>query len=97
MTLSEFTQSVQQAQPPADLAPPLSALWQDARQNWDAAHKLVQDDTSQDAAWVHAYLHRKEGDLGNARYWYGRANKPVPATDLSLEQEWTHIAAALLR
>ena len=59
-----------------------------------AAHKLVQDEATADAAWVHAYLHRVEGDLGNAGYWYRRAAKPV-ATD-PLESEWERIASTLL-
>jgi len=72
----------------------LRALWQDARGEWDAAHHLAQDINDADGAWVHAYLHRKEGDAGNAAYWYERANQPVP-TD-SLSAEWARIAAALL-
>ncbi|MCB2053500.1 MAG: hypothetical protein KDE35_04570 [Geminicoccaceae bacterium] len=69
------------------------ALAADARGDWPGAHALVQDDPSPDAAWVHAYLHRKEGDAGNARYWYGRAGKPVFEGDL--DEEWRLIADAL--
>ena len=61
----------------------------------ECAHRLVQDESSNDAAWVHAYLHRVEGDLGNAGYWYRRAGKPVAKG--SLDEEWGAIAAALLR
>ena len=78
----------------ATLPPLLRALWHDAHGEWDAAHHLAQDIDAADGAWVHAYLHRKEGDLGNAGYWYRRAGKP-PATG-SLEAEWRQIAAALL-
>jgi hypothetical protein len=78
----------------ATLPPLLRALWHDARGEWDAAHHLAQDVDDADGAWVHAYLHRKEGDPGNAAYWYERANQPV-ATD-SLSAEWDRIAAALL-
>jgi len=76
------------------LPPLLRSLWHDARGEWDAAHQLAQEVDDADGAWVHAYLHRKEGDAGNAEYWYGRANQPV-ATD-SLSAEWERIAAALL-
>ena len=78
----------------AHFSGPLRALWQAAKGNWDTAHGIVQDDPSSDAAWVHAYLHRVEGDLGNARYWYNRARKP-PATEISLEQELDNLIRAL--
>jgi hypothetical protein len=80
--------------PPTGLAPPLAALWWAAKGDWDKAHKLVQDDEGVDAAWVHAYLHRVEGDLANARYWYGTAGKP--AATGALDAEWTAIVADLL-
>ena len=73
---------------------PLAALWWAAKGNWDQAHKIVQDESDADAAWVHAYLHRVEGDLGNAGYWYRQAGQPV-AKD-SLEAEWERIVSALL-
>ena len=80
---------------PADgLAPPLAALWWAAKGDWDAAHKIVQDESTKDAAWVHAYLHRVEGDLSNAGYWYRRADKPV-AKDV-LDAEWQRIVSALI-
>lgn len=72
----------------------LKALWYTAHDQWDTAHKLVQDDPSPDCAWVHAHLHRVEGDLANARYWYQQAGKK-PATDLSLQQELHDLIAAL--
>lgn len=72
----------------------LRALWHAAHDDWDAAHRLVQDDPSSECAWVHAYLHRVEGDLGNARYWYHRAGK-TPATDRSLAQELDEVIDAL--
>jgi hypothetical protein len=78
----------------AALPPLLRALWHDARGEWDAAHQLAQDVDDGDGAWVHAYLHRKEGDAGNAAYWYQRASQPV-ASD-SLAAEWERIAADLL-
>ena len=93
MTVEEFRATLSSATPPA-VAPLLRALWYDARGNWDEAHHIAQDVDDPHGAWVHAYLHRKEGDLGNAGYWYRRANQPI-ATD-ALDAEWTRIAAALL-
>ena len=76
------------------LEPPLVALWWAANGQWDQAHKIVQDESDANAAWVHAYLHRVEGDLGNAGYWYRQAGQPA-AKD-SLESEWERIVSALL-
>ncbi len=94
MTLEEFKATVKDGEQPR-LMPTLVALWCDARGDWDGAHRVVQDVAGVDAAWVHAYLHRKEGDLANARYWYRQAERPE-ATE-SLEAEWEQIATALLR
>lgn len=80
--------------PPAGLDAPLLALWWDARGNWDRAHAAAQAGEDADSAWVHAYLHRREGDLANADYWYRRAGRRRPT--LPLEAEWAAIAAALL-
>jgi hypothetical protein len=93
LTLHEFKASLHAATPPA-VVPLLRALWHDARGDWDAAHRIAQEVDTADGAWVHAYLHRKEGDLGNARYWYRRANRPE-ATD-SLEAEWERVVASFL-
>jgi hypothetical protein len=79
---------------PSVLSAPLRALQEDAAGRWDAAHRAVQDDDSAEAAWVHAYLHRKEGDFSNAGYWYSRAGKP--RFQGSLEVEWEEIARVLL-
>ncbi len=89
----DFKASLAHAKPADGLSPPLAALWWAAKGDWDAAHKIVMNEDSRDAAWVHAYLHRVEGDLSNAGYWYRRADKPV-AKD-SLEVEWKRIADAL--
>jgi hypothetical protein len=94
MTLGEFKATLSAAAPPAALSPALAALWQDAKGDWDAAHRIAQDIKGADGAWIHAYLHRKEGDASNAAYWYGQAGKPVALT--SLEAEWDQIASALL-
>ncbi|MCS7208410.1 MAG: hypothetical protein NZ874_02460, partial [Fimbriimonadales bacterium] len=92
--LQEFIASLASDAPP-DVPPPLLGLWYDAKGDWDRAHKIVQDDASSESAWVHAYLHRKEGDISNAHYWYRRAGKP-PFSG-TLESEWEQIASALLK
>jgi hypothetical protein len=92
--MAEFKASVSGAAPAPGLDAPLAALWWVAKGNWDQAHKIVQDEASADAAWVHAYLHRVEGDLGNAGYWYRQAGKPVAGG--SLEAEWEKMVSALL-
>ena len=86
--------SLADSTPGAALSPPLAALWWAAKGNWDAAHKIVMDEETKDAAWVHAYLHRVEGDLGNAGYWYRQAGQ-IAAKD-SLEAEWERMVSALL-
>ncbi len=92
--MADFRASLSGATPAPDLGAPLAALWWAAKGNWDEAHRIAQDERGANAAWVHAYLHRVEGDLGNAGYWYRQAGKPV-ATG-ALETEWEQIAAELL-
>src|SRR5882672_12830488 len=94
MTLAEFKGTLTRSKPPAGLPPPLVALWWAGKDQWDKAHQIVMDEGSKECAWVHAYLHRVEGDLGNAGYWYRQARRPV-ATD-PLETEWDRIVSALL-
>lgn len=94
MTLDEFRRTLTSAEPPSGLAEPLKALWYDARGDWDAAHRVAQDIESPVGSWIHAYLHRKEGDLSNAAYWYRRAGKPE--TREALADEWDRIATAVL-
>src|ERR1700710_1997725 len=77
MTTADFKSSLSGALPAPGVSPPLAALWWSAKGDWDKGHAIVQDEEGVDAAWVHAYLHRVEGDLGNAGYWYRRAGKPV--------------------
>ena len=91
--MADLKASLSDAAPATALSPPLAALWWAAKGQWDQAHKIVQDESDKDSAWVHAYLHRVEGDLGNAGYWYRQAGQTV-AKD-SLEAEWQRIAAAL--
>jgi len=95
MTPVEFKRSLSMTKPPPGLSTALTGLWWAGKDDWDRAHKLVMDNDGADCAWVHAYLHRVEGDLENARYWYGQARRPPEAGDLS--DEWAAIAGALLR
>ena len=94
MNLAEFRLSQHQAAPPAGLSLALQALWFEAKGDWEKAHELAQEDGGTEGDWVHAYLHRKEGDASNARYWYGRAGKPVYSG--ALEEEWAAVSEALL-
>ena len=92
MKIKDFERSLSAIDPPSALTEALIALWWDARGDWERAHSHAQDDEGRDGAWVHAYLHRKEGDRGNAGYWYGRAGKtfcekPLPEEWLSITQE----------
>jgi hypothetical protein len=92
--MADFKATLANARPADGLMPPLAALWWAAKGDWGAAHKIVQDEDDANSAWVHAYLHRVEGDLGNAGYWYRRAGKPE-AKD-ALEAEWERIVSALI-
>lgn len=94
MNLADFRLSQKQAAPPTGLSLALQALWFEAKGDWGKAHELAQKDGGRAGDWVHAYLHRKEGDAANARYWYGRAGKSVFAG--SLEEEWAGICEELL-
>ena len=94
MDLAAFRASLGQNEPPADLGLPLQALWWEAKGDWDKAHECAQAKEDMAGCWVHAYLHRREGDLENAGYWYQRAGKP-PAME-ALEAEWLAIARSLL-
>ena len=94
MDQKAFQDSLRQDAPPPELSLALAALWWDAKGNWTKAHESAQQDEGLAGAWVHAYLHRKEGDASNAAYWYRRAGKSP--TRASLEEEWSEITAALL-
>ena len=94
MTLEQFRATLAAEHPPAGVGQPLLALWYDGRGDWDRAHATAQEIDDATGAWIHAYLHREEGDAGNAAYWYRRAGKPVAA--VSLDAEWNDIVAALL-
>lgn len=94
MTFEEFNGSLTDIQPPSSTSPYLKALWYDGKEDWEKAHTIIQDVEDSAAAWVHAYLHRKEGDIWNADYWYRRAGRKRP--DLSLKDEWESIVKELL-
>ena len=94
MDLSEFKRSLAKAKPPAGLSPALVAMWWAGKDQWDKAHGIVMDEASKDCAWVHAYLHRLEGDADNASYWYRQARRPMAAG--AHPAEWAAIAAGLL-
>jgi hypothetical protein len=94
MDFEKFAKSIQSSQPPAELNNYLLALWWDAKGDWEQAHTIIQDIEDRQAAWIHAYLHRKEGDKSNAGYWYRRAEKEFP--QVTLDREWEIIAKSLL-
>ena len=94
MTPSDFKLSLARRKPPDGLLPALVALWWAGKDEWNKAHQIVANGEGSDHAWVHAYLHRVEGDLDNASYWYRQARRPPATGDLATE--WATIAATLL-
>ncbi|MHB1021440.1 MAG: hypothetical protein ACYC46_10625 [Acidobacteriaceae bacterium] len=94
MRYEEFCKSLQQDQPPPGTGLALAALWWDAKGQWEQAHEHAQVSEKLECAWVHAYLHRKEGDQWNAGYWYRRAGQPM--CSLPLHEEWEQMVKALL-
>jgi hypothetical protein len=94
VSVDDFRASLSASTPAPGLDAPLTGLWWAAKGRWDDAHRIVQEQAGADAAWVHAYLHRVEGDLGNAAFWYRQAGQPV-ARD-ALDDEWQRIVAAML-
>ena len=94
MSYHDFITSIENDNQPESLSIYLKALWLDAKSDWEDAHSLIGDMNDEVACWVHAYLHRKEGDDGNANYWYRKAGKSMPS--FSLDQEWENIVKSLL-
>jgi hypothetical protein len=92
LNLNEFMDALSGTEPPQHISLQLQALWYERKGDWDTAHKKAQEQDDVNGAWVHAYLHRVEGDLSNAAYWYRRAGKPV--AKMSLLDEWEQLAAA---
>ncbi len=95
MTIDDFLSSLYKSTPPQDLSIPLLALWYDAQNQWDKAHDTVQNEGDAQSALVHAYLHRKEGDLWNAKYWYNKAGRS--AFSGGFDDEWNYLTAELLQ
>ena len=89
-----FLDSLEHATPPTGVSGLLLAVWHGLRGEWEVAHKIAQDDPTAEGAWVHGWLHRIEGDLSNAEYWYRRAGKPRAGDSVRLEGE--RIARSLL-
>lgn len=94
MNITDFKKSLSSNHPPEESTIYLEALWYDAKGEWEKAHELIQDLADNTAAWIHAYLHRKEGDSWNADYWYNKAGRKRPAA--SLNEEWEQITGELL-
>lgn len=93
MTFEQFQQSLSQSSPPSAISEHLKALWYDGKGDWEQSHNIIQDINDMNASWIHAYLHRKEGDIWNADYWYNRAGKKRPS--ISLDEEWEVITKKL--
>ncbi len=94
MDLKGFKESLDRNTPPKDIGRALQALWHQAKGEWDPAHRLAQSQDDGNGAWVHAFLHRVEGDSSNAAYWYRRAGRSISSE--TLNEEWEEIVSALL-
>jgi hypothetical protein len=94
MTLDDFKKTLEEDQPPEQLSELLRSLWYLRKGDWHRAHGIAQSVPTRDGSWLHAHIHREEGDLGNARYWYDRADRPESKVDLG--NEWEEIAQHLL-
>src|SRR5688500_12446994 len=95
MDFDGFTSSIKQQTIPSSLGPELQSLWYDCLNNWNKAHDIAQDIPDKNGSWIHAYLHRKEGDKWNANYWYQKAGKTMPS--YSLEKEWEELVRYFLK
>jgi hypothetical protein len=94
MTFEEFIISIQHDQPP-DFSPYLESLWFERKGDWDKAHKIAQEIPDSGGSWIHAYIHRVEGDRWNSNYWYTKAGKKMP--DISLKEEWESLVKYFLK
>ncbi|HUR29854.1 MAG TPA: hypothetical protein VMZ69_00410 [Saprospiraceae bacterium] len=94
MNIEDFKKSITQDHPPEGLSPLLLSLWYDAKCDWEKSHDIISEIESKDAALIHAYLHRKEGDLWNADYWYLRAGKA--RNNESLPAEWNELVENII-
>jgi hypothetical protein len=96
MDYDEFIKSLTANQPPSKISSELKALWYDGKEDWESSHNVAQDIDNKNGSWIHAYLHRKEGDIFNARYWYSKAGKNEPA-NMSLKEEWESLVKNFIR
>ena len=94
MNFENFRASLSSAAPPAESTVYLKSMWHDGKGDWETSHNIIQDVNDKTAAWIHAYLHRKEGDVFNANYWYNKAGRRMPG--YALEKEWEEIVRELL-
>jgi hypothetical protein len=93
--MKSYKESLSQSMPDPQLSTELKSLWYDAKGDWDQAHSLIDQLPGAEAAWVHAYLHRKEGDIWNADYWYARAKKVRPSNNF--EEEWEELVSHFIK
>ena len=94
MNLEEFRKSLSTSTPPENISSHLKALWYAGKDDWEASHNIAQDIHDKNGSWIHAYLHRVEGDTFNANYWYNKAGRRMPG--YSFQQEWEEISVALM-
>lgn len=94
MHYEEFISSLSANEPPPNMSALLKALWFDGKEDWESSHNIAQDINDKTGSWIHAYLHRKEGDHSNARYWYSKAEKPE--AKMSLREEWEMLVREFL-
>lgn len=95
MTYDEFVNSLALETPPDNVSAELKALWYDGKEDWESSHNIAQDIDGTSGSWIHAYLHRKEGDISNARYWYSRAGKNEARG--TLKEEWESLVKNFIR
>lgn len=93
MNSAEIVKKLETAagKPPVDLSEELQVLWLAKAGDWHGAHEIAQDLPDPHGAWLHAFIHRQEGDSGNASYWYHRASQPIPSTDTTIDSEWASL------
>ncbi|SHG24808.1 hypothetical protein [Flagellimonas flava] len=92
---AQFKETLMHSNPPENWSEALRALWYAAKDNWNASHNIAQDLHTRMGSWIHAYLHRQEGDDWNAGYWYRQAGEPFP--NKSLEDELQHLIEVVLK
>lgn len=94
MTIEDFKKSLTHSKPPENISKVLLSLWYDGKGDWEASHDIAQDIHDEKGSLIHAFLHRKEGDLSNASYWYSKAGRRMP--DHSIKEEWEGLVMEFL-